>query len=64
MSKPWDKPISMARKCAFCGSQKPGMQPLTLVVKDKHLKCVAIRGYWHVPKCWEAAKKAADESSS
>jgi hypothetical protein len=45
--KPWDKPHPMARKCAYCGSQKPGMQPLRLNGK---------RGYWHL-KCFEKAKE-------
>jgi hypothetical protein len=49
--KPWDKPIAMARKCRECGSQKPGMQPLTLQKKDGTLE----RGYWHL-KCWAVAK--------
>jgi len=49
-SKPWDKPHSMARKCMHCGSQKPGMQPLTLYVNKK-----PIRGYWHL-KCFDKAR--------
>lgn len=48
---PWDKPNDMARKCAYCGSQKPGMQPLRLNGK---------RGYWHL-KCFEKARKEEKE---
>lgn len=48
---PWSKPHMMARKCQYCKSQKPGMQPLTLFINGKP-KC----GYWHL-KCFELAKK-------
>lgn len=37
----------MARTCKWCGSQRPGMQPLRLNGE---------RGYWHL-KCFDAAKK-------
>jgi hypothetical protein len=50
MTKPWDKPHPMARKCQYCGSQKPGMQPLTIVIDDR-----PVRGYWHL-KCFNKAK--------
>lgn len=49
--KPWDKPHSMARKCQYCGSQKPGMQPLRLQINGK-----TVRGYWHL-KCFDKARK-------
>ena len=52
-AKPWDKPNPMARKCQYCKSQRPGMQPLTLYLDGK-----AIRGYWHL-KCFEKAKARA-----
>lgn len=42
--KPWDKPQPMARKCQWCKSQKPGMQPLRLQLADGTIK----RGYWHL----------------
>jgi hypothetical protein len=52
MSKPWDKKHPNARKCDECKSQKPGMQPLTLFLKDGTRK----RAYWHL-KCFEIAKR-------
>ena len=51
LKKPWDKPNVIARKCYYCGSQKPGMQPLTLYTNGK-----AFRGYWHL-KCFDKARK-------
>jgi hypothetical protein len=51
--KPWDKPQPNARKCKHCGSQRPGMQPLTLFIDGK-----PVRGYWHL-ECFEIARKAA-----
>ena len=57
--KPWAKPIEMARKCSYCGSQKPGMQPLRLYLKDGTSK----RGYWHL-KCFEKAKEEIKQNNS
>jgi hypothetical protein len=45
---PWAKLHPMARKCAYCGTQRPGMQPLRLDGK---------RGYWHL-ECYEKARAA------
>jgi hypothetical protein len=45
--RPW-KPHPMARTCQWCKSQRPGMQPLTLVLPDGTKQ----RGYWHLP-CFE-----------
>lgn len=49
--KPWDKPNTMARKCDYCKSQKPGMQPLRLKMPDGTIK----RAYWHL-KCFEKVR--------
>lgn len=50
--KPWDKPNANARKCKRCGSQRPGMQPLTLFLPDGTRQ----RGYWHL-KCFDEARR-------
>jgi len=52
--QPW-KYHPNARTCQQCGSQKPGMQPLTLFLKDGTRQ----RGYWHL-KCFEIARRDAD----
>ena len=58
MSQPWNKQHDMARKCSYCGSQKPGMQPLTLY----HKHGTKQRGYWHL-KCFEKARKALEKAN-
>ncbi len=47
-TKPW-KDHLMARKCQYCGSHRPGMQPLRLDGK---------RGFWHL-ECFEKARLEA-----
>lgn len=49
LTAPW-KYSKMARTCAYCGSQRPGAQPLTLYVDGK-----AKRGYWHI-ECFAKAR--------
>lgn len=50
-AKPWDKPNPMARKCDYCKSQRPGMQPLRLKMPDGTIK----RAYWHL-KCFDKVR--------
>jgi hypothetical protein len=52
--QPW-KAHPMARRCEYCGSYKPGVQPLSLIVDGK-----VKRGYWHL-KCFEKAKQEVQE---
>lgn len=40
-----------ARTCEWCGSQKPGAQPLRLDGK---------RGYWHI-NCFELARRSVSK---
>jgi len=51
MKAPW-KHHPNARTCMHCGSQRPGMQPLSLKIDGK-----IVRGYWHL-KCFEATKQS------
>jgi hypothetical protein len=53
--KPWDKPHPMARKCRYCGSQRPGMLPLRLWRDGK-----SERGYWHM-ECFKKARAELEE---
>jgi len=46
---PW-KPHKNARTCRYCGSQRPGMQPLRLWRDGK-----VEHGYWHL-QCFAKAR--------
>jgi hypothetical protein len=49
--KSW-KHHPMARTCEHCKSQRPGMQPLRLIINGQ-IK----RGFWHL-ECFEVARNS------
>jgi hypothetical protein len=54
--EPWKSSLH-ARICKECGSQRSGMQLLSLWIGGKR-----VRGYWHL-KCFEVARKRSDQST-